>query len=181
MTAASTTWRRLWRRVAVAVALGLAAPLSWAPLTPAEHVRASAFLASLVLLALLAVRRMPTAEDRYAAALHDAVALEVQLGHVRVATVHAREGRTQAVVTWREAQTALLDADGRALASVGRNALSQGWTMSLRIDDPEVLLLLGPDGGRMTLLAAVDRKHDPWARVGNSPLRVERCDVALGV
>ena len=99
----------------------------------------------------------------------------------RVATVHAREGRMQAVVTWREAQTALLDADGRSLASVGRNALAQGWTMSLRVDDPDVLLMLGPDGGRMTLVAAVDREHDPWARVGNSPLRVERCDVALGV
>ncbi len=179
MTAASTTWHRLWRRVAVAAVLGLAAPLSWAPLTLAEHARASAFLASLALVTLLAVRRMPTAGDRYAAAMHDAVALEVQLGHVRVATVHAREGRTQAVVTWREAQATLLDADGRALASVGRNVLAQGWTMSLRVDDPDVLLVLGPDGGRMTLLAAVDREHDPWARVGNSPLRVERCDVAM--
>jgi len=179
VTAASTTWRRATCRLLAALVVGLVVPLSWTPSTVAEHARAAAVVASLAALALLAVRRPPTAVERYAAALHHAVALEVQLGHVRVATVHEHDGRTHAVVTWRESQTILLDDEHRPLASIGRNMLALGWTMSLRVDDPDVLQRLRPEGGRITVLAAVDRDHDPWARVGNSPLHVERCDVAV--
>lgn len=179
MTAASRTWRRVLRRVAVAVALGLVLPLSWTPLTVAEHARAAALVASVVLVSLLVVRRPPTAEDHYAAALVHAVALEVRLGHVRVAAVHERDGCTQAVITWREAQTVLLDATHEPLAEVRRNVLAVGWTMSVRVDDAAVLRQLRSDTGRLTLLAAVDTENDPWARVGNSPLLVRRCDVAV--
>lgn len=179
MTATSSTWRRVSRRLVIAVAVGLAAPLAWAPLTALEHARATWVIASLALVALLAVRRIPTAEDRYAAALPHAVALRVRLGHVRVATTHERGGRATAVVTWREAQTELLAVDGRSLASIGRNVLDLGWTMSLPLDDAEIARLRGPDGGQLVLLAAVDTEHDPWARVGNSPLHLQRCEIAL--
>jgi hypothetical protein len=179
MPAAQHPVRRLARRVAVAVGVGLVLPLSWTPETVADHARATALLASISLVALLAVRRMPTAEDRYAEALVHATALEVRLGHVRAATTHHREGRAHAVVTWREAQTVLLDADHRPIATVPRNALAQGWTMSLRFDDPGVPQLLARDRGHLTLVAAVDTENDPWARVGNAPLHVERCDVAF--
>ncbi len=179
MTAASRTWRRVTRRLVVALALGLVLPLSWTPSTMAEHARAAALVASVALVSLLAVHRPPTAEDRYAAALVNAVALEVRLGHVRVASVHEREGRTHGVITWREATATLLDADGRPLAMVMRNALATGWTMSVRFDDPVLPKQLGTDSGRMVLHASVDTEHDPWARVGNSPLRLQRCEVAV--
>lgn len=179
MAAAGTPWRRVARRLGIAVALGLVAPLSWAPLSAVEHVRAAWLIASIALVALLVVRRIPTAQDRYAAALVDAVALRVRLGHVRVAAAHARDGRPTAVVTWREAQTDLLDRHGRVLAGIGRNALATGWTMSVRLAEADIAWLLGPDGGRLELLAGVDTDHDPWARVGNSPLLLQRCEVAL--
>ena len=73
----------------------------------------------------------------------------------------------------------LLDADGRRLATVMRNALATGWTMSVRFDDPVLPKQLGTDAGRMVLHASVDTEHDPWARVGNSPLRLQRCEVAV--
>lgn len=179
MAAARTTWRRVARRLVVAIALGLAAPLSWAPLTLGEHLRAAWVVASIALVALLVVRRIPTAQDRYAAALVDAVALRVRLGHVRVAAAHESDGRPTAVVTWREAQTDLLDREGHVLAGIGRNALATGWTMSVRLDEADIAWLLSPDGGRLELLAGVDIDHDPWARIGNSPLLVRRCEVAL--
>ena len=54
MTAASRTWRRVARRLVVALALGLVLPLSWTPSTVAEHARAAALVASVVLVSLLA-------------------------------------------------------------------------------------------------------------------------------
>lgn len=179
MTAASRTWRRVVRRLVVALALGAVLPLSWTPSTVAEHARAAALVASVALVSLLAVRRPPTAEDHYRAALVHAVALEVRLGHVRVASVHERDGRTHGVITWREATSVLLDGDHLPLATVMRNVVATGWTMSVRFDDPELARQLGNDPGRMVLVASVDTEHDPWARIGNSPLRLQSCDVAV--
>ena len=71
------------------------------------------------------------------------------------------------------------DAAHAPLTSIGRNHLATGWTMSVAFDDDAVPRLLARDrhGGGLSLLAAVDAAHDPWARIGNSPLHLRRCDV----
>lgn len=174
-----TDRRRLARRLVLVLAGAVVLPFAWEPATVADHVNAALVLASLSAAAMLAVHREPTEDERYAAALPNAVALRVDLRHARVAATHERDGRTHVVLTWREARTVLLDAAHAPLTSIGRNHLATGWTMSVAFDDDAVPRLLARDrhGGGLSLLAAVDAAHDPWARIGNSPLHLRRCDV----
>ena len=182
MTAASTTWRPLGGRVAVAAAFSVSRLRCRAPLTPPSTPAQVFGVRPLVLLgpsrrtAGAAVRRGPGARG----AASTLVAIEVRRSARRASRrcTRARAGRRLSS-RWREAADHPARRRRTVVITTGRNALAQGWD-----HEPAGRRPRRPPHARsgrrstMTLLAAVDPSTTRGRAWATARCGVERCDVA---
>ncbi len=167
------------RTVALLAAVTLALPLGVTTYDPAAYLATSSMLLAVQLAVTLSVRWEEPPVTTYTRALAHAAALHVHLRHVRVAALHDVRGLTLVTVTWRAATTVALDADGRPLASLARNGLVDGYTLTLPFADADVARLLAADarGGDLSVYATTDLATNPDANVLDHGLHLDQYDV----
>lgn len=119
-------------------------------------------------------------DEHYLDMLSVACAIQVELDHVRIATVHRNYERAMVTVTWRGARTTLLDADARELATALRNGLTTAYTMTLSVDD-DVAALLSHERqlGDVSVYAMSDLATHPRGNLREHGVTIEQYDVAF--
>jgi hypothetical protein len=174
--------RRARRRTTFLVALALAlAPVVWLSY---DLMLRSAYVIASACVVMVVVRRRTrpeTTAEAYARALGESSALHVHLDGVRIAAVHLGSTTPLLTLTWRSATSVLLDADGRARGTVGRNALTSAWTWSIPVDDDLAATLLArePGLGRVSVYGTVDVARDPHGTLRDSGVVLDQYDLAF--